>query len=344
MFDAMKLLGTLLESQAAPSAADRMGAAAQSGSLQDILGQVLGGGGGANAGQQADGQPYAEQEAPAPGGGMAGGMAGGLGGLLGGLLGGASPGQGGLGQRGLGQGGLGQGGGGLADILGGLAGAFTGGAGGGRPAGMDQAGGGQAGGGLGSLAGALLGGGRGAAGGGMMAILAGLAASALQNRGGGQAAAGQFQAAMPDRPAVEKGSSKMAAHAPIQASIQALADPAQAQHRATLILRSMIQAAKADGQIDQQEMQRIGGKLDEAGESREARDFVMREMGGPADINALCQAVGSEQEAVEVYAAALMAIEVDTQAEQAYVAELANALGLDAQMVAHIHQTLGLRV
>lgn len=174
----------------------------------------------------------------------------------------------------------------------------------------------------------------------MMAILAGLAATALQSRGGGQAAAPQFRSATVEPQAVEKGSSKMATHAPIQA----FADPAQAQHRATLILRSMIQAAKADGQIDQQEMQRIAGKLDEAGESREARDFVMREMSGPADINALCQAVASPQEAVEVYAAALMAIEVDTQAEQAYIGELANALGLDEQMVAHIHQALGLRV
>ena len=223
-------------------------------------------------------------------------------------------------------------GGGLGDLLGGLAGMLTGG-------GAAQQGG-MGGGTLGSLAGALLGGGRGAMGGSMMAVLAGLAQTALQNHR--SSAAAPLQSGFADGGRTdggrtyeggEKGSDKRGAASPVQA----LNDPAVAQRRALLILRSMIQAAKADGQIDQNEMQRISGKLDEAGEGHEARNFVMQEMAGPADIEGLRREADTPQEAVEVYAAALMAIEVDTRAEQDYLARLAQALGLAPGLVQQIH-------
>ena len=308
MFDAMKVLGAMLESGAAPSAPGRLTNAMQegagSGGLQDILGGLLGGGGQA--------------------GGAGGGMAGGLGGLLGGLLGGGQ----GQGQPQQQQ----AGGGGLADILGGLTGMLGGGA-------AQQGGGGM--GGLGSLAGALLGGGRGAMGGGLMAILAGLAQSTLQGHGsggGGGMAAAPMAAPMPraEMPSREKGADKGGA---MPAHIQALHDPDATQRKATLILRAMIEAAKADGQIDQAEVDKIGGKLNE---SPEARDFVMQEMNRPLDIAGLCADVSDAHEAVEVYAASLLAIEVDTRAEQDYLAQLADGLGLSQDLVARIHQQLGL--
>lgn len=306
MFDAMKVLGAMLENGAAPSAPGRLTNAMQegagSGGLQDILGGLLGGGGQA--------------------GGAGGGMAGGLGGLLGGLLGGGQ----GQGQPQQQQ----AGGGGLADILGGLTGMLGGGA--------AQQGGGM--GGLGSLAGALLGGGRGAMGGGLMAILAGLAQSTLQGHGsgGGGMAAAPMAAPMPraEMPSREKGADKGGA---MPAHIQALHDPDATQRKATLILRAMIEAAKADGQIDQAEVDKIGGKLNE---SPEARDFVMQEMNRPLDIAGLCADVSDAHEAVEVYAASLLAIEVDTRAEQDYLAQLADGLGLSQDLVARIHQQLGL--
>lgn len=313
MFDAMKVLGAMLENGAAPSAPGRLTNAMQesagSGGLQDILGGLLGGGGQA--------------------GGAGGGMAGGLGGLLGGLLGGG----GGQGQPQQQQ----AGGGGLADILGGLTGMLGGG-------GAQQGGGGGMGG-LGSLAGALRGGGQGAMGGGLMAILAGLAQSTLQGRGaggGGMAAAPMaappMASSMPraEMPSREKGYDKGGA---MPAHIQALHDPDATQRKATLILRAMIEAAKADGQIDQAEVDRIGGKLNE---NPEARDFVVQEMRRPLDIAGLCAGVADAHEAVEVYAASLMAIEVDTQAEQDYLAQLAEGLGLSAELVGRIHQQLGL--
>ena len=49
----------------------------------------------------------------------------------------------------------------------------------------------------------------------------------------------------------------------------------------------------------------------------------------------------SPELAVQVYAASLLAIEVDTAAERAYLRDLAARLGLDASAVAHVHQALG---
>ena len=49
----------------------------------------------------------------------------------------------------------------------------------------------------------------------------------------------------------------------------------------------------------------------------------------------------SPELAVQVYAASLLAIEVDTAAERAYLRDLAARLGLDASAVARVHQALG---
>jgi uncharacterized membrane protein YebE (DUF533 family) len=108
-----------------------------------------------------------------------------------------------------------------------------------------------------------------------------------------------------------------------------------------LLVRAMIQAAKADGQIDAEEMSRIMGRLAEAGETDDARQMVLRAMSQPVDIAGLAAEARDGQEAAEVYAASLMAITVDSQAERDYLARLAAALKLPAEAVAHIRAKLG---
>jgi len=176
-------------------------------------------------------------------------------------------------------------------------------------------------GGLGALAGALLGGGRGAMGGGLMAVLGSLAYSALQ----GQGAAGASPAGA----------------APGMAGAMAPNNQTDMQRKAMLFIRAMIQASKADGQVDQQETQRVLGKLGDIGNDNEAREFVASEMRRPIDIASLVRDVTTPQEASEVYAASLMAIEVDTQTERDYMADLARALNLPGSVVTQIHSALG---
>jgi len=47
--------------------------------------------------------------------------------------------------------------------------------------------------------------------------------------------------------------------------------------------------------------------------------------------------------AAQIYAASMLAIEVDTAAEQKYMQNLALGLGLDAQVVAYIDRTMGIK-
>lgn len=226
----------------------------------------------------------------------------------------------------------GQGSGGLADILAGA----LGGSGGGGLGGMlgdvlnqaEQTVGGKqnlALGGLGALAGAILGGGGkslgGALGGGLMALLGVMAYKALQ--GGGQGT-GQVPLGLQE-PRTE-------------------AERQELEQNTELVLKAMINAAKADGQIDDREVQRIGGKLQEVGADQEDQRYVLELMRKPLQTENLISEVGSRPElAAQVYAASLMAIEVDTPAERAYLEKLASGLGLTPDVTQSIHQMVGLQ-
>ncbi|MGI9419418.1 MAG: tellurite resistance TerB family protein [Geminicoccaceae bacterium] len=116
--------------------------------------------------------------------------------------------------------------------------------------------------------------------------------------------------------------------------------PAEQAH-AMLLIQAMITAAKADGAVDAEESRRILGKLEEAGASHEERAWVMTEMAKPVDIDSLVDQAGDPHLALEVYAASLMAIEADTDAERDYLIDLRGRLGIDARMAARIHETIG---
>ena len=115
--------------------------------------------------------------------------------------------------------------------------------------------------------------------------------------------------------------------------------------QAQTIVRAMINAAKADGRIDETEISKIIGKLDDDGLTEAEKNFFLAEANKPMDLQGIINEAASSQElATEVYAASLLAIEVDTPAEQQYMAQLASGLALPQEAVAHIHETLGLRV
>ncbi len=232
--------------------------------------------------------------------------------------------------------GAGSGGGSLNDLIGGL-GQMLGGAQGGQSA---RAGAGSMGGvlgevlqtlgsnkaaagGLGALAGALLGGGnssaRGAVGGGGLAVLASLAFSALQKAG---------QKPQPPRALFEP---------------ETAVDKEVLEQEAELIVKAMINAAKADNRIDEEEIQKIVGKLEEGGLTQEEKNFFLQEARKPMDTDAVIRsAAGSPEMAAQIYAASLLAIEVDTEAERRYIRDLAGGLGLNNQVTDNIESYLGM--
>jgi len=230
----------------------------------------------------------------------------------------------------MGDRGLGGAGGLLSNLLGGLQSGSSGGGLGqiGRAAGQMFGGGRLATGGLGALAGALLGGGRsagrGALGGGLMAMLGSLAVSAVKKMN------------QPVKSA-DVGSLPVGLREPENEREQE-----ELQENARLIIRAMINAAKADGQIDQSEIQRITGKLADIGADDEARSFVFQEMGKPFDLDGITSDVESPELGAQVYAASLLAIQVDTPAEKQYMNDLANGLGLESGAVMTIRNMMGL--
>jgi len=115
----------------------------------------------------------------------------------------------------------------------------------------------------------------------------------------------------------------------------------EAEKTAGLMLRAMIQAAKADGGIDESEKAKI---LATVGDDASAEDmaFVQAELKKPVDAKALA-AETPEALRAQVYSASLMTIRVDTQEEAEYLNELASAMGLEEPMVNMIHMQMGLK-
>ncbi len=150
---------------------------------------------------------------------------------------------------------------------------------------------------------------------GALAALGGLAYKAWQNYQAG----GTAPAAAPSAPAAVEPPKK---------------DEASQQKLAEASLVAMIQAAKADGAIDEAERAAILGRLGNVGP--EAKTFLEKEMAAPIDIDRLAGMAATVDDKIHVYAASLLAISVDQTAEKAYLAALAARLGLDQTLVDEI--------
>ena len=115
-------------------------------------------------------------------------------------------------------------------------------------------------------------------------------------------------------------------------------DTSQAHRQALAFVKAMINAAKADGQIDAEEQRRIVSKLGDVGPEEAA--FIREEMTKPLNFDFFADLTADM--AQQAYAVSLMAINLDTPAESHYMQQLAQGLGLDPQTVNGIHAQLGL--
>ena len=93
---------------------------------------------------------------------------------------------------------------------------------------------------------------------------------------------------------------------------------------ATLLLRAMINAAKADGQIDKEEIENITSRLGDI----------------DADEKAFCATVPDELNE-EAYAFSVMGMRLDSQQEAQYLGAVAQGLRLDPNTCNAIHEKLG---
>ncbi|MCB1773440.1 MAG: tellurite resistance TerB family protein [Gammaproteobacteria bacterium] len=236
-----------------------------------------------------------------------------------------------------------------SDVLGSLIGAVMGGGAAARPASGATAGGQGTGGmgGLGDLIGGMLSGSqqRGAAGGGGLGdLLGGLFGGSQQGGAAGSAApagGGGLGAligmAMQQFGAAQQGNAPQARQQ-LAAQLPSGFDFDQVEQQAEILVKAMINSAKADGHVDQSEQERIVGQLGDVTQDEVA--FVRRELAAPLDAQAFIRSVprGMEQ---QVYTMSLMGIDLDTNQEAQYLHQLAQGLGIEADVCNQIHDKLG---
>ena len=117
---------------------------------------------------------------------------------------------------------------------------------------------------------------------------------------------------------------------------------AQAEALGLTLLRAMIAAAQADGRLDFKERHAITAHVAQLDLPDQEKEELLHWLERPIGMEELAAAATSEEIAAEIYAASLMAIDVDTPVERAYLQMLAARLGLPAALVESLHQELGL--
>ncbi len=177
---------------------------------------------------------------------------------------------------------------------------------------------GGSGGGIGDLLGGLVGGKSAGTKGGLGGILDSLGGSKGRNQEGNQGGFGDlFGNAMQGKE--------------INAS-------SEQEQQAEIMLRAMINAAKSDGNISEDEQRKITEHLGDV--SREEAEFVRKEINAPLDTKGFIQSIprGMEQ---QVYLMSLMAIDLDSNEEAHYLDQLAKGLNISKDVCNQIHAKVG---
>jgi len=227
-----------------------------------------------------------------------------------------------------------QAGGGLGDLLGSVSG------------GGSQGSGTQPGGGLGDLLGSVLGGGaaKPAPSGGLGDLLGGLLGGALPGGSGSQSsgAGGNSLESLINSALNQFGNGEQAAQNKVKPRSFEEHSPgmvhSEACEQATLMIRAMINAAKSDGRVDEQEQEKILGKLGHV--TQDEIDFVRNEMAHPLDVDAFVRSIPAGM-GNQVYAMSLMALDLDSNPEAQYLHQLAQGLNLSPDTVNQVHKQLG---
>jgi uncharacterized membrane protein YebE (DUF533 family) len=108
-----------------------------------------------------------------------------------------------------------------------------------------------------------------------------------------------------------------------------------------LMVRAMIEAAKADGKVDPEKRRRILTCLKDADTPASDRQALLAALDQPPDVDGLVARVTNPELAVEVYAASLLAITDDKPSGQHYLARLAQRLKLPSDTIREIHARFG---
>lgn len=111
-----------------------------------------------------------------------------------------------------------------------------------------------------------------------------------------------------------------------------------ADARSRALLRAMMAAARADGQIDAGERERISAQLQTLDLDADTLSAMGEELDRPADAKAVAKGADSPAAAAEIYLLSLLVIDEVNPEERAYLQTLATELGLSPALVAELEK------
>jgi uncharacterized membrane protein YebE (DUF533 family) len=115
-----------------------------------------------------------------------------------------------------------------------------------------------------------------------------------------------------------------------------------AADEAALLVRAMIAAAHADGEVDQIERRRILRALNSADLAADERRRLQDATEQPQCLEALAREVHDPKQAARFYAASLAVLDKAPAVSRAYLAYVARRLGLPADQEVRLNRRLGM--
>lgn len=114
-------------------------------------------------------------------------------------------------------------------------------------------------------------------------------------------------------------------------------DADAADSLAARLLQAMVSATKADGHVTPAERASIDAQLGALGLGDAATALITAELDAPVDVGRIAALAEQPEDGVQLYAASLLVVDPAGAAEKAYLASLADKLGLAGDLVAHLH-------
>jgi uncharacterized membrane protein YebE (DUF533 family) len=113
---------------------------------------------------------------------------------------------------------------------------------------------------------------------------------------------------------------------------------AAANERSMLLLKAMIAAANADGQVDAQEMADIQKQVIELGLTGDIAGFIQAEIASPSSLEELAAQCDTAEVAAEIYLISSVMINKQNEMESAYLDALAAALELPDSLLVELEK------
>ena len=114
----------------------------------------------------------------------------------------------------------------------------------------------------------------------------------------------------------------------------------QASKRSEALMQAMISAARADGHVDDEEMNLITQQIKNLGLEQDVTRFLLSEMSKPVSVERIAALADTRETAAELYIASAMVVDMDSVDERTYLDRLASAMQLDTTLVQRLEAPL----